>query len=144
MSKATITLEGFVANDIEIRNAGTHRVVELSVPHTPSKKNDAGQWEDTGPTTWFSATFWDEHADAVMDTVQKGSLVHVSGSVELEVYAKRDGTPGGKVKVMFPTVAVVVRRPKRGTTQPAESWAPSEPAADVWSTPGSFNDETPF
>ena len=33
----------------------------------------------------------------------------------------------------------------RGGGQAEEPWAPSAPAGgDVWSTPGSYNDETPF
>lgn len=145
MSKAAVTIEAFVANELTIRTAGDHRVVDVSLPHTPSRKNDRGEWEDAGPTTWYQATFWDEHADAILNSIEKGSLVTVSGFPELEVYEKRDGTPGGKVLVKFPTLAVVVRKPKRGTTQPRveEPWATSAPD-DVWSTPGNYNDETPF
>lgn len=149
MSKAAIAIEGFIANDLEVRNAGTHRVVEISVPHTPSKLVD-GQWvNEDDKTVWFSATFWDEHADAVLSAVQKRSFVSITGGIELEVYAKRDGTPGGKVKISNPVIAAIVRRPKRGesvqSTAPAEEpWAASAPAGDVWSQPGSYSDETPF
>ena len=146
MSKATITIEGFIANELEVRNAGEHRVVDVSVPHTPSKRNESGEWEDSGPTTWFSATFWNEHADELLSSVEKGSLVILSGMPELETYAKRDGTPGGKVKVMHPVIARVVRRPKRGGGASAgDSWAASAPAdseasGGVWGG----GDETPF
>jgi len=152
MSRATLTIEGFVAKDIEFRDAGTHRVVEVVVPVTPSKKDDSGKWVDTGDTVWYRASFWDEHADVLSGLVQKGSLVTMTGGVELEVYMKRDQTPGAKVKLSFPTIAVVVRRPKRGEVRPqqTEQWAesaPAEPASggDVWNAPaGGFNDETPF
>lgn len=153
MSKAAITVEAFVANELSVREVTGHRVVDVSLPHTPSKKNDTGQWEDAGPTTWYEATFWDEHADAVLRTIEKGTLVTVSGFPELQTYAKRDGQPGGKVLIKSPTLAVVVRRPKRDVeNQPSssvpESWAtatPGTPAGDdVWNTPGSYNDETPF
>lgn len=129
MSKATLQVEGFIANDLQVRDAGGHRVVEVSVPHTPSKKNDAGEWEDSGPTTWFTATFWNEHADELLSSVEKGSLVILSGMPELETYAKRDGTPGAKVKIMHPTIARVVRRKGRSGAvsepKPQETWAPS-------------------
>lgn len=150
MSKATITVESFIANDLEVKTAGTHRVVELSLPHTPQKQVE-GAWVDAGPTTWFSATFWDEFADGVLVSVNKGTLVTVTGVPELEVYTKRDGTAGAKIKLQFPTLAVVVRKPKRGapaaSPAAAEVWAPSAPAAesaDVWATPAAFTDETPF
>ena len=152
MSKATLTIEGFVAKELEFRDAGQHRVVEIVVPVTPSKKVN-GEWvEEKDKTVWFEATFWDEHADVLSGLVQKGSLVTMTGGVELEVYMKRDQTPGAKVKLSFPTIAVVVRRPKRGEVRPqqTEQWAesaPAEPASggDVWNAPaGGFNDETPF
>lgn len=145
MSKAAIAVEGFVSNELEVRSAGTHRVVEVSVPHTPSKQVD-GQWvNEDDKTVWFSATFWDDHADAVLDSVQKGSLVALSGSVELEVYAKRDGLPGGKIKIANPVIARVVRKPKRGESAPAEAWSSAtstDVAQEDWAQPGYV--EVPF
>lgn len=144
MSKATTTVEAFVATDLTVRNAGEHRVVDVSLPHTPSKRNDSGQWEDTGPTTWFTASFWDEHADEILNTIQKGTLVTVTGYPELETYLKNDGTPGGRINLKFPTLAVVVRKPKRGEAAPAqEPWA-ATPAADTWNTPAGYTDTQPF
>lgn len=148
MSKANITVEAFVANELSVRIAGDHRVVDVSLPHTPSKKNDQGEWVDAGPTTWYQATFWDGHADVVLQSIEKGSLVIVSGYPEIEVYRKNDGEPGGKVKINFPTLAVVVRRPKAGVKiqAPDEPWAQPAPGADdVWSNPGNYvEDPTPF
>jgi single-stranded DNA-binding protein len=149
MSKAALAIEGFVSNDLEVRTAGTHRVVDVSVPHTPSKQVD-GQWvNEDDKTVWFTATFWDAHADAVLDTVQKGSLVALTGSVELEVYAKRDGLPGGKINVTNPVIAVVVRKPKRGAAAPIEHpWAVPESHVDQDddAQPASpiYSDEVPF
>jgi single-stranded DNA-binding protein len=153
MSSSAITVEGFVSHDLTVRNAGTHRVVDVTVPVTPSRKVD-GEWvEDRDKTVWYEATFWDEHADAVLDTVQKGSLVILSGVPELEVFKRANGEPGAKIKIgTFPTLSAVVRRPKRGQAAPQrqdEPWADSAPAqpavdGDVWSTPGAFDDSTPF
>jgi single-stranded DNA-binding protein len=153
MSKAAITVEAFVANELSIRTAGDHRVLDVSLPHTPSKRNEAGEWVDAGPTTWYQATFWDQHADVMLGTIEKGSYVTVTGYPEIEVYTKNDGQPGGKVKINFPTLAVIVRRPKNTTPNPPieEPWAaagytekPVSESGDVWNTPGSYNDETPF
>lgn len=154
MSKATITVEGFIANDLEVRDAGGHRVVEVSVPHTPSKKNDAGEWEDSGPTTWFSASFWNEHADELLSSVEKGALVVLTGVPELESYAKRDGSPGGKVLVKSPTIARVVRRKARSGFAKADTGtfpasAGADMGSDVWGAqagdfPNTDSSETPF
>lgn len=145
MSEAAVTVTGFIANELEVRNAGNYRVVDVSVPHTPRKfDKDRNEWVDAGETTWFSATFWEEHADVVLRTVEKGDLVTVSGQPDIEVYVKRDGNPGGKVKISNPQIAKVVRRPKRGEQPARAEPARSEPAVDSWSTPGAMSDETPF
>ena len=133
MSKATIQVEGFISNELKVREAGSHRVVDVSVPHTPQKK-DGDVWVDAGETTWFTATFWNEHADVVMDTADKGTVVVLSGVPELEVYLRTNGEPGGKVKIQFPTLSVVVRKPKRGQS-PVSGVPQSEQWADSESTP---------
>lgn len=148
MSKATITVEAFVANELTIRTAGSHRVLDVSLPHTPSRKNEHGEWEDAGPTTWYQATFWDQHADELLSKIEKGSYVTVTGFPELEVYTRNSGEPGGKVKINFPTLAVVVRKPKSTNPNPPveEPWVAAgyTETAEVWNTPGSYNDESPF
>jgi single-stranded DNA-binding protein len=145
MSKAAITVEAFVANELEVRDAGGHRVVDVSLPHTPSRKNaQTGEWEDAGPTTWFSATFWDEHADEVLRSVQKGSYVIVSGFPEVEAYKKRDGEPGAKITIKFPTLAAVIRRPARNVSATTSGAPAAAGADDVWNTPAAYDDQTPF
>ena len=152
MSKATITVEGFIANELEIKEAGAHRVVEVSVPHTPQRKTESGEWEDSGPTTWFSASFWDEHADGVLSSVEKGALVILTGVPELESYAKRDGSPGGKVLVKSPTIARVARRNARSGFAKADTGVfpasvGSDMGSDVWGAQAgdsSYADSTPF
>lgn len=155
MSRATITIETIVANDLEIRTAGDHRVLDVSLPHQATKRNDEGGYDKVGPTTWFQATFWDEHADAMLRTIEKNTLVHVTGYPEVETYPKRDGTPGAKVLIKFPILSVVVRRPKRADTSPPpadEPWAVTTPGADdIWNppTPDGYvpvdaNDQSPF
>lgn len=157
MSEAVIQIEGFIANELSVRNAGEHRVVDVSVPHTPRKFNkDSGQYENAGETTWYRASFWNEHADAVLISVGKGTLVHLTGGLVAKTYTKNDGSTGVNLELVFPTIAAVVRKPKRGGTagSPAASqgqsdqWAtpaaPSASGGDVWNAPGSFNDETPF
>lgn len=144
MSSAEITVTGFVANDLEVRQAGEHRVVEVSIPHTPRKFDKArNEWVDAGETTWFQGTFWNDHATAVLTSLEKGSLVTMTGTAELEVYSKRDGTPGGKVKVTNPEIAVVVRRPRKGETiQPVDAWP--EPAPAIVDNVTFPDDSVPF
>ena len=139
MSKLAISIEGFIANELKVREVTGHRVVDVSVPHTQSKKNAAGEWEDTGATEWFRATFWDEHADAVLDSVQKGSLVILSGGLKSGTYEKTSGGTAVQLEILYPVIAAVVRRPARGASSrgAAEQWAASTPAAEPWNADAS-------
>jgi len=152
MSKLAISVEGYIANDLSIREVPGHRVVEISVPHTP-RKLDGKNWVDAGLTEWLKATFWDEHADAVLLAVQKKSLVTITGSLRAGTYTKNDGTTAVTLEITFPVLSVVVPRKApggavQGTGAAGEPWAASPPAeaasGDVWDTPGSHNDGVPF
>lgn len=137
MSKALATIEGFVAVDPEIRDAGSHRVTEVIVPHTPSKLVDGTWVNEDDKTVWTSSTFWNDHADAVVAAVRKGSLVSITGVLGQEVFLRKDGTAGGKVTITNPTISVVVRKPPRGQAAPA-------PANDEPWGSSPVNDSTPF
>ena len=150
MDKAQITVEGFIANDLEARTAGSHTVVSVSVPVTPSRRDESGNWvHEDEKTVWYEASFWDEHGATVARMAQKGTLVILTGTPELEVYTKRDGTPGAKIVVgKFPMLSVVARRPKRGeagagganSATPGNYPAPPEFGAQS----ASYGDDTPF
>jgi single-strand DNA-binding protein len=151
MSKATITVEGFVTKDPEMRQAAGKNVVAVDIAHTPRKK-EGNDWVDAGDTLWFQASFWDREAQPIMDAVRKGTLVTVTGQPELNVYQKGDGTPGVSVRIKFGTLGIIPRAtgnasPNAGT--PAAYSAPqggvqSQPAAsDPWGQ-AAFPDETPF
>ena len=150
MSKASISIEGYISNELTMREVTGHRVLDVSVPHTPSKFNEQTKvWEDNGPTTWYRATFWDEHADAVLQSVEKGSLVTLTGGQKIDLYQKKDGTWAANVTLVWPVIAAVVRKPKRGDSgPPQEQWATTPPATetsgDVWNQPTGFDAETPF
>lgn len=131
MSKATITIEGYVAQDPTRRDVNGKTVVSVDVAHTPRKK-EGNDWVDAGPTTWFQASFWDAEGEAVLAVVNKGTKVVITGHPELNIYARQDGTPGGSVRIKFPTLGVIPTAQKQ--SQPAQQWA----------TPGQVNDEVPF
>lgn len=147
MAKATVDIEGFIATELKVREVTGHRIVDVTVAVTPQKKNQSGGWDNSGDTVWYKAAFWDEHGDAVLQTVEKGSLVTLTGTPKLDLYMRGD-VPAGSISLEFPTIAKVVRRPKKGESSSApvdEPWnAASTPGADVWNTPGNQTDETPF
>lgn len=149
MSKATVTVEGFVTKDPELRQAAGKNVVSVDIAHTPRKK-EGNDWVDAGDTIWFQASFWDRDAQPIMDAVKKGTLVTVTGQPELNVYSKNDGTPGVSVRIKFGTLGIIPRETShspQSAPQGQQGWAqaaPAQPAApDAWGT--EVNDaSTPF
>jgi len=150
MARANIQIEGFISNDLSIRDSGGKSVVDVTIPVTPQKKDDSGKWVDTGDTVWYRASFWEEHAQAVLMAVQKSQLVTLTGTgLKVDQYAKKDGTTGVNLTVTNPTIAAIVRKPPRGQQAQGSSCAASAPAADVWadSAPAAesvWNQDVPF
>lgn len=152
MSKATFTVEGFVAKTPELGSHNGKSVTNVTVPHTPRRKNQqTGQFEDAGPTLWVQASFWGEDAEAIVATVGKGTLVTITGQPELNVYTKQDGSSDAQVRLKFATLGVIPRGVSQGRAgQPQTPPATDEP----WSTPtgpqnafqggAGFGDNTPF
>ncbi|MDY1005726.1 single-stranded DNA-binding protein [Curtobacterium sp. CFBP9011] len=159
MSKGTMTVEGFVANEPSLNRTNSGKsVISVTVPHQRSKRQEDGTWERQGETTWVEAAFWEDQADLIAQQVAKGTAVILTGDPEVQVYAKRDGTAGAKVVLRFPTLGIVprVQRQQQGS-QPVQYQQPSgqQPqqgqsqqggaqGQDVWSQQGGFDDETPF
>lgn len=133
MSKATITVEGLVTKDPEMRQAAGKNVVSVDLAHTPRKK-EGNDWVDAGETIWFQASFWDREAQPIMDAVRKGTLVTVTGQPELNLYQKQDGTPGVSVRIKFGTLGIIPRgtsNAPQNAPQGQQGWA--QPAApDAW------------
>ncbi|WP_341945671.1 single-stranded DNA-binding protein [Microbacterium sp. LWH11-1.2] len=140
MSKATTTIEGFVAKDPELGNHQGKAVTNVSIPHTPRRLNkQTNQWEDAGATLWVQASFWEADAEAIVAAVRKGTLVTVTGQPELRVFQKTDGTTDAALSIRFGTLGVIPR-----AEQPSAQSAPAPAQSDAWTTPGSFGDDTPF
>lgn len=144
MSKATLTIEGFVAKDPELGNHQGKAVTNVTVAHTPRRKNQqTGQYEDAGPTLWVQASFWEQDAENIVAQVSKGTLVTVTGQPELRTFTKQDGTFDASLSLKFGTLGII----PRGQARPSQS----APAQEPWSTPGSnthadawATQETPF
>jgi len=132
MSKATTSIEGFVANELEVRDVNGHRVVKVTIPHTPRKLDkQTNQWVDAGDTAWFTASFWDDAVDPVVSAVNKGVLVTVTGQPAPRGYQKPDGTIAVETELKFATIGVIPRtvapQPAQSAPAPTESW-PTESA----------------
>lgn len=153
MSKATIQIEGFLANDGRTGQTNNgDQYLNLSVAHTPRRKNrETGQWEDAGETLWVQFTLWREEAEAFAPHAVKGTLVRVEGEPTIRFYDK-NGQAAVNVDVKFARASVIPRQQSQGRAGSPGTASGGDGATapaggaqnDAWSTPGSYGDDTPF
>lgn len=143
--QALIEMDGYLSKDGELRYTRDNRaVLGMSMAFTRRKRNQAGEWEDAGPSLWAQFALWDDAAEANADRLVKGTPVHVKGIPELRTWEK-DGRHGVNLEILFAQVSIVADAPRREQSQAQEPWSqPTADPADAWATPGAFGDDTPF
>jgi len=106
----SITVHGRAAR-IECRHTATGTpMIELHVAANPVSRNrQTGEWEQ-GITTWWRVKAWGELALNVADSLRKGALVTVVGSVRGWETTGPDGAVKRGVEVAADDIAVSLRR----------------------------------
>lgn len=130
MSRATTTIEGFLARDGQTgRSNNGDTYLSLSVPHTPRRKNrDTGQWEDAGETLWVTFTLWRDEAEAFTPHAVKGTLIRVEGEPAIRTYDK-NGQTGINLDLKFARASVIPRGASQGS-----AGRPNAASAGDWAT----------
>lgn len=98
--KQEIIAIGRVTQDIELREtSGGHTVGRLPIAVNHSNEK----------TSYYDVELWDKYAESVVSHVKKGSLVAVSGGIELNEYKKADGAIGNSLCITTPVVGFLDR-----------------------------------
>lgn len=149
-------------------------VANFTIASTPRSFDRASNdWKD-GEALFLRASVWREFAEHVAGSLTKGSRVVATGRLKQRSYETKEGEKRTSIELEVDEIGPSLRyataqvtrtsssreggsggggggNPQQSRPQVAdEPWAPSAPAAapgaggDVWNTPGSFNDETPF
>lgn len=156
-----ITVVGTLSAPPELRYtpAGV-AVAQMSVADNHGRKNQSGEWEQTG-TTWYRATAWREHAEQIAEAdLGKGQQVIILGRLETRTYTDRAGAERLSLEITVDRIGPAVRlSPTRQQTTQGSSGGyggggqqargrqqKAAPASDPWasSTGGSSTDEPPF
>ncbi len=90
MNEAFVTLQGWVGNDVVLRETKDGSVANFRVGSTPRIRRRDGSWVD-GPTSWFSVSCWRGLAENVAESVKKGDPVVVHGRLRADVWERQDG-----------------------------------------------------
>lgn len=105
MIEATVT--GNVGRIPEARMTKTGKqMANFSVASTTKTPNGE-------QTTWLDVVVFDEQADIVVESLQPGDRVMVKGSLQLEQYAKKDGTTGTSLRLLANEVGKSLRWRRR-------------------------------
>ena len=103
-----VTVVGNVG-DVQLKFTPNGKAVcEVSVAENHNRKNEqTGQWE-TESTTWRRVSFWENHAEAIANEIQKGDRVIVTGEERLREYERNDGTKGASLEMRGRHIGKVV------------------------------------
>ena len=169
-----ITVVGNLTADPELRyTQGGLAVANFTIASTPRTfDRQANDWKD-GDALFLRASCWREFAEHVAGSLTKGSRVIATGRLKQRNYDDRDGNKRTAIELEVDEIGPSLRYAtaqvtratsggaggggsfaggQRGGGQVEEPWAASAPASsgangaggDVWNTPGSYADDTPF
>jgi single-strand DNA-binding protein len=169
--ETVITVVGNLTADPELRYTQNGlAVANFTIASTPRTfDRQANEWKD-GEALFLRASVWREFAEHVAGSLTKGSRVIAQGRLKQRSYETKEGEKRTSMELEIDEIgpslryatAQVTRAQSSGGGRPGggggfgggapaveEPWAASAPAdpsagADVWNTPGSYNDETPF
>ena len=158
-----ITVVGNLTADPELRYTQNGlAVANFTIASTPRNFDRASnEWKD-GEALFLRASVWREFAENVASTLTKGSRVIVTGRLKQRSYETKEGEKRTSIELEVDEIgpslryatAQITRTSGGGSASrgPAavtdEPWAPaggnSNGGNDVWNTPGSYSDDTPF
>ncbi|MEA9985370.1 MULTISPECIES: single-stranded DNA-binding protein [Subtercola] len=149
-------------------------VANFTIASTPRTFDRASNdWKD-GEALFLRASVWREFAEHVAGSLTKGSRVVATGRLRQRSYETKEGEKRTSIELevdeIGPSLRYATAQVTRASSSGAsgggqrgqvgggqsnggdEPWAASAPAsanssgaaADVWNTPGSYSDETPF
>jgi single-strand DNA-binding protein len=167
-----ITVVGNLTADPELRyTQGGLAVANFTIASTPRTfDRQANDWKD-GEALFLRASVWRDFAEHVAGSLTKGSRVIATGRLKQRSYETKEGEKRTSIELEVDEIGPSLRYATAQVTRAAsgaggreggggggrgvssgadEPWAPSAPAAasagggDVWNTPGSYDDDTPF
>lgn len=169
--ETVITVVGNLTSDPELRYTQNGlAVANFTIASTPrSFDRAANDWKD-GEALFLRASVWREFAEHVAGSLTKGARVVATGRLKQRSYETKEGEKRTSIELEVDEIGPSLRYATAQVTRAASSrdgggggggqsrgqvadepWArsaqapaPASGGNDVWNTPGSFNDETPF
>lgn len=125
-----VTLTGTLGQDPELRFTQAGKaVVSLNLVTSKSVKGDDGKWQDT-ETTWWRVTAWDQMAENVAETLQKGDPVIVVGRTFMETFEDKSGVERQSLKVSAFNIGLDLRRRSASVLRDKQPVSVKSPVSD--------------
>lgn len=118
----SVSIIGNCTRDPELRfTPGGKPVASFGVAYSTRRRKDDGSWED-GDTSFFDVSCWDQLAENVCESIQKGNRVVVTGRLQQRSWENTEGEKRSKVEIVADDVspslrwstAQITRNEKRG------------------------------
>lgn len=91
MNESYVTFQGWVGNEVALREVGDVPVATFRVGSTPRRYSRAANgWAD-GETTWYTVNAWRALARNCADSLHRGEPVTVHGRLTTQIWKDDDG-----------------------------------------------------
>lgn len=115
-----VVLRGNLARDPELRVVGEKRTAVVNFTVATSREFTRANGSKDEVTTFVRCEAWDSGAEAVANTLKKGDLVMIEGSLRNDSWEK-DGVKHSTMKVRVNNFAPIVKGSKKNTESSEES-----------------------
>jgi single-strand DNA-binding protein len=89
MNDTTITLQGWLGSEVDLRRAGDVPVANFRLACTPRRFNRRTEnWSD-GVTQWYTVSAWRSLAENAAGSLRRGDPVVVTGRLQLRTYVNK-------------------------------------------------------
>lgn len=117
-NNAKITILGNLTKDPTTRQANGSNVVSLSVAVSTMNKADDGSYQ----SDFYDVSVWGKNNEYLMQKVQKGTQVWVTGDFSTGTYTANDGQKRTVLRINATDVRPVARMKGEGAAAPARNY----------------------
>lgn len=111
-----IVAVGRATRDVQLEHTAAgnaHATIPMALNHSDGK------------TSYVDVETWGEYAEQMAKTVKRGSLLTVSGEIDLNTYSRDDGKKGASVRIVKPSVGFIQKSAAKTQTAGATAGAAS-------------------
>ncbi len=105
----SVTVIGNCTRDPELRFTNSGKAVaSFGVAYSTRRRTQDGTWED-GDTSFFDVSCWDQLAENVCESIQKGNRIVVTGRLQQRSWENAEGEKRSKVEIVADDVSPSLR-----------------------------------